>query len=227
MPTLRPWSWQRRCSGGGAEDASRRAGAGEADGPTSAQHGSPACPHGRDPAGRRGGRAVRLRGPLAHRSRRPRPGRLFEDWVFNGLLLRAPRCACCARRGRAGARRLDGARRRAGLLGARRGRLHARSRARSPPARSPRTSDFLWLVFYPAAFLTLGLLVRARVRQFYPSLWLDGVVGALAVAALASQFVLPRDRRRHRRLAEQSWSATSSIRSGTCCCSASSSACSR
>src|SRR5207253_5664376 len=42
-----------------------------------------------------------------------------------------------------------------------------------------------------AAFLTLGLLVRARVRQFYPSLWLDGVVGALAVAAVASQFVLP------------------------------------
>jgi diguanylate cyclase (GGDEF)-like protein/putative nucleotidyltransferase with HDIG domain len=29
------------------------------------------------------------------------------------------------------------------------------------------------------------------VRQFYPSLWLDGVVGALAIAALASQFVLP------------------------------------
>jgi two-component system, cell cycle response regulator len=56
----------------------------------------------------------------------------------------------------------------------------------------PSTSDFLWLVFYPAAFLTLGLLVRARVRQFYPSLWLDGVVGALAVAALASQFVLPK-----------------------------------
>ncbi len=34
-------------------------------------------------------------------------------------------------------------------------------------------------------------MVRARVRHFYPSLWLDGVVGALAVAALASQFLLP------------------------------------
>ncbi len=55
----------------------------------------------------------------------------------------------------------------------------------------PSTSDFFWLIFYPAAFLSLGLLVRARVRHFYPSLWLDGVVGALAVAALASQFVLP------------------------------------
>ncbi len=55
----------------------------------------------------------------------------------------------------------------------------------------PSTSDFFWLIFYPAAFLTLGLLVRARVRHFYPSLWLDGVIGALAVAALASEFLLP------------------------------------
>jgi two-component system cell cycle response regulator len=55
----------------------------------------------------------------------------------------------------------------------------------------PSTSDFFWLIFYPAAFLSLGLLVRARVRHFYPSLWLDGILGALAVAALASQFLLP------------------------------------
>ncbi len=55
----------------------------------------------------------------------------------------------------------------------------------------PSTPDFLWLAFYPAAFATLGLLVRARVRQFFSSLWLDGLLGALAVGALACQFVLP------------------------------------
>jgi two-component system cell cycle response regulator len=55
----------------------------------------------------------------------------------------------------------------------------------------PGTPDFLWLVFYPAAFATLVLLVRARVRQFYSSLWLDGLLGALAVGALTCQFVLP------------------------------------
>ena len=55
----------------------------------------------------------------------------------------------------------------------------------------PGVCDFLWVVFYPAAFVTLGLLVRARVRQFYASLWLDGLVGALAVAALATQYILP------------------------------------
>jgi two-component system cell cycle response regulator len=55
----------------------------------------------------------------------------------------------------------------------------------------PGTPDFLWLAFYPAAFTTLVLLVRARVRQFYYSLWLDGLLGALAVGALACQFLLP------------------------------------
>jgi len=55
----------------------------------------------------------------------------------------------------------------------------------------PAPSDFLWLAFYPAAFLTLGVLVRARVREFYASLWLDGLVGALALSALAARFILP------------------------------------
>ena len=55
----------------------------------------------------------------------------------------------------------------------------------------PTWPDVLWIAFYPTAFLALGLLVRARTRQFYPSLWLDGLVGALTVSALAAQFVLP------------------------------------
>jgi two-component system, cell cycle response regulator len=55
----------------------------------------------------------------------------------------------------------------------------------------PSTPDFLWLAFYPAAFVTLGLLVRARVREFYSSLWLDGLLGSLTVGALACQFLLP------------------------------------
>jgi two-component system cell cycle response regulator len=55
----------------------------------------------------------------------------------------------------------------------------------------PTLCDILWTAFYPVAFLSLGLLVRARTRQFYASLWLDGLVGALAISALAAQFVLP------------------------------------
>jgi diguanylate cyclase (GGDEF)-like protein len=55
----------------------------------------------------------------------------------------------------------------------------------------PTVPDALWIAFYPTAFLALGLLVKARTRQFYPSVWLDGVIGALAVSALAARFVLP------------------------------------
>ncbi len=55
----------------------------------------------------------------------------------------------------------------------------------------PTVADGLWIAFYPSAFLALGLLVKARTRLFYPSLWLDGLVGALAVSALAAQFALP------------------------------------
>ncbi len=55
----------------------------------------------------------------------------------------------------------------------------------------PTFPDVLWIAFYPTAFLALGLLVKARTRQFYPSVWLDGLVGALAISALAAQFVLP------------------------------------
>jgi two-component system cell cycle response regulator len=55
----------------------------------------------------------------------------------------------------------------------------------------PSVSDVLWLLFYPACYATIVLLVRARVREFRASLWLDGVVGALAMAAVGAALVLP------------------------------------
>ena len=115
----------------------------------------------------------------------------FEDWVFNGLLL-ASSALCLLR---AAWSKLD--RGAWSALGAGLGCwalgevVFTLDPAQVSTGSFPATSDFLWLVFYPAAFLTLGLLVRARVRQFYPSLWLDGAVGAVAVAALACQFILP------------------------------------
>src|SRR6185295_6359627 len=39
---------------------------------------------------------------------------------------------------------------------------------------------------YPAAFVTLVLLFRERVKEFRTSHWLDGAIAALAVASLAS-----------------------------------------
>jgi diguanylate cyclase (GGDEF)-like protein len=116
---------------------------------------------------------------------------LFENWVFNSLLFAG--AALCLMRAmfstvERGAWMAMGI----GLFCWALGELiFTLDPAEITAGSFPGTSDYLWLVFYPAAFLTLGLLVRARVREFYPSLWLDGLLGALAVGALACQFVMP------------------------------------
>jgi two-component system cell cycle response regulator len=115
----------------------------------------------------------------------------FEDWVFNGLLF-ASSALCLLRAVWSTVERGAWTALGAGLACWALGEVvFTLDPSQVTAGGFPAMSDFLWLVFYPAAFLTLGLLVRARVRQFYPSLWLDGLVGALTVAALASQFVLP------------------------------------
>ena len=50
----------------------------------------------------------------------------------------------------------------------------------------PSIADGLWLVYYPAAAVTLVMLVRSRLRSVRTSLGLDALIGALATAALAS-----------------------------------------
>jgi two-component system cell cycle response regulator len=59
----------------------------------------------------------------------------------------------------------------------------------NPPYPSP--ADALYLAFYPASYLGLWVLVRSRVRRAPISLGLDGMIAALAVAALAAAIVLP------------------------------------
>jgi two-component system, cell cycle response regulator len=61
------------------------------------------------------------------------------------------------------------------------------ARMDSPPY--PSVSDFLWVAFYPLSYIGLVLLVRGRVREFQASLWLDGLIAALAAAAIAAAVV--------------------------------------
>ena len=49
----------------------------------------------------------------------------------------------------------------------------------------PTVADVLWLAFYPAAYLSVMLLVRSRLADGRRALWLDGLLAALAVAAAA------------------------------------------
>jgi diguanylate cyclase (GGDEF)-like protein len=53
----------------------------------------------------------------------------------------------------------------------------------------PSVADGFWLAFYPAAYTATVLLVRDRVEHFRRSLWMDGVVAGLAVAAVGTIIV--------------------------------------
>ncbi len=54
------------------------------------------------------------------------------------------------------------------------------------PMPSPSLADVGWLAFYVATYVSVILLLRKRVSRFHPSVWLDALIGALGVAALAS-----------------------------------------
>lgn len=59
------------------------------------------------------------------------------------------------------------------------------------PAPFPSPADAFFLLFYPASFLALVLLLRARVAQLEPLAWVDGLIGALAVAGVAAALIFP------------------------------------
>jgi len=59
------------------------------------------------------------------------------------------------------------------------------------PAPFPSPADAGFLAFYPASFVALVLLLRARVAHLDPLAWVDALIGALAVAALAAALIFP------------------------------------
>jgi diguanylate cyclase (GGDEF)-like protein len=114
---------------------------------------------------------------------------LFEVYVYNALIFVA--AGLCIARAAAGAReRAPWLALGIGLLAWAAGEAYYSlflDRLESPPV--PSVSDAMWLAFYPACYVAIVLLVRERVRQFRSSLWLDGVVGALAAAAIAAALI--------------------------------------
>jgi diguanylate cyclase (GGDEF)-like protein len=59
------------------------------------------------------------------------------------------------------------------------------------PAPFPSPSDVLFLAFYPASYLALVLLMKSRVSRLDPLSWVDGLIGALAVAGVAAALIFP------------------------------------
>jgi diguanylate cyclase (GGDEF)-like protein len=114
----------------------------------------------------------------------PGSERLFSDFVYNGLVLVAA-ASCVVRAVRVPGQRVAWA-----LLGVALASwavaeiynsFHL-SKLEEPPY--PSLSDAFWLAFYPISYAGLALLVRARMREARASLWLDGLVAALAVSAV-------------------------------------------
>jgi two-component system, cell cycle response regulator len=57
------------------------------------------------------------------------------------------------------------------------------------PIPIPSLSDVLWLGYYPVVYVAVAMLLRARIARFHASLWVDGALAALAVAALSAAVV--------------------------------------
>ncbi len=53
----------------------------------------------------------------------------------------------------------------------------------------PSAADALWLSLYPLAFAALAALLRSRLRHLNDGVWLDGVIGGTAIAALVAALV--------------------------------------
>jgi diguanylate cyclase (GGDEF)-like protein len=51
---------------------------------------------------------------------------------------------------------------------------------------APTVQNVLYLCFYLGAYIAIVLLGRRHVRHFHVSMWLDGLIGALAIAALGA-----------------------------------------
>ena len=121
----------------------------------------------------------------------PSVERFFEDWIYNAAMLAAS--AVLLSRGLlVREERLPWLLLGAGVLVWSAGDLYyTLFLARRESVPFPSVSDALFLAFYPACYIALALLARARLRSFHTTLWLDGLIGALAVAALGSGLLAP------------------------------------
>jgi diguanylate cyclase (GGDEF)-like protein len=53
----------------------------------------------------------------------------------------------------------------------------------------PSIADAFWIAIYPPSYVGLVILLRSRLAEFRASLWLDGVIAGLALAALSAAVV--------------------------------------
>jgi two-component system cell cycle response regulator len=109
---------------------------------------------------------------------------LFDDWMYCALIVAAGGL-CLARAVAVREERVAWLLMGAGLLSWAAGEVTwavVYSDNAAPPY--PSVADVLYLSFYPTSYASLLLLARSRTDSFRSSLWLDGAIAALTVAAL-------------------------------------------
>jgi diguanylate cyclase (GGDEF)-like protein len=123
---------------------------------------------------------------------RPHPGyNLLLDGVMNNLAYAAAPVICYLRARRASTYRASWLALTVGLAVYGMGNVYWTIFIRPlDPEPFPSVADGLWLAFYPFAFASLLLILRERTERFPLSLWLDGLVGGLAVTAIAAAAVV-------------------------------------
>jgi diguanylate cyclase (GGDEF)-like protein len=112
----------------------------------------------------------------------------FAAYVYNGVIL-AGAAMCALRAVKVREERPAWAFLAAGLIAWSAGELHWTVFPDSAESTGPGVSDALWLSFYPACYVAIVLMVRARLRGASARLWLDGLVAALAATCVAAVFL--------------------------------------
>jgi two-component system cell cycle response regulator len=108
----------------------------------------------------------------------------FQDWVYCGLVVAAG-AVCVTRAVAVEEERAAWLVMGLGLIAWAAGEVTwTLVYAGKPDAPYPSAADVLQLSFYPASYASLLLLARSRADSFRSSLWLDGAIAALTVAAL-------------------------------------------
>ena len=116
----------------------------------------------------------------------------FNSWVYNSLMLIAS-ASCLTRAVVLHEERAPWAMMGLGLLAWTAGEIYySAALAQRDEVPIPSLADAGYLLFYVFSYVSLALLVRARMPGFRRSLWLDGAIAALAVSALAAALAFER-----------------------------------
>jgi two-component system, cell cycle response regulator len=114
---------------------------------------------------------------------------LLEKWGYNVVLVGSG-VACVARGVTVRAERAAWLTMGAGVVGWALGNVYYTAVLWDmDPIPIPSLSDVLWIAYYPIVYVAVAMLLRARIARFHASLWVDGALAALAVAALSAAVV--------------------------------------